>query len=188
MKCSIFSILVIVLLARLAVLQAAEPPLTFPDPMPQCYHLTARASQIDPRARSHPEINFVFEKGGKAADTENASVDTRVKPQGKLVIWLMGYSAPLFERVNSYGLHAIGVHYANGWFGKFGNATPPDDDKFLGKIRLEAATGEQATVETTSSESTAADDGAGAVAAAVADGRMRRQIAVIRGRQEMVDD
>jgi hypothetical protein len=51
-------------------------------------------------------------------------------------------SAPLFERVNSYGLHAIRVHYANGWFGKFGNAAPPTDDKFLGKIRLEAATGE----------------------------------------------
>ena len=69
-------------------------------------------------------------------------MDTRVKPQGKLVIWLMGYSPPLFERVNSYGLHAIQVHYANGWFGKFGNAAPPGDDQFLGKIRLEAATGE----------------------------------------------
>jgi hypothetical protein len=69
-------------------------------------------------------------------------VDTSVRPQGKLVIWLMGHSAPLFERVNSYGLHALRVHYANGWFGKFGNAAPPDDDKFLGKIRLEAAMGE----------------------------------------------
>ena len=121
---------------------AAEPPLTFRDRTPQRYELTARASQIDPRARPHPEIDFVFEKGGKPADMENASVDTRVKPQGKLVIWLMGYSPPLFERVNSYGLHAIQVHYANGWFGKFGNAAPPGDDKFLGKIRLEAATGE----------------------------------------------
>ena len=73
---------------------------------------------------------------------ENASVNTRVNPQGKLVIWLMGYSTPLFERVNSYGLHAIQVHYANGWFKKFGSAAPPGDDKFLGKIRLEAATGE----------------------------------------------
>ena len=55
----------------------------------------------------------------------------------------MGHSAPLFERVNSYGLHAIQVHYANGWFGKFGKEPAPgDDDKFLGKIRLEAATGE----------------------------------------------
>jgi hypothetical protein len=69
-------------------------------------------------------------------------VDTRVEPQGKLVIWLMGYSGPLFERVSGYGLHVIRVHYANGWFGKFSRQAPPTDDKFLGKIRLEAATGE----------------------------------------------
>ena len=124
------------------VCPAAEAPLKFSDPKPQRYDLTARASQIDPRARPHPEIDFVFEKGGKPADTERASVDTHVVPQGRLVIWLMGHNATLFDRVNSYGLHAIQVHYANGWFGKFGNAAPPTDDKFLGKIRLEAATGE----------------------------------------------
>jgi len=121
---------------------AADAPLTFNDPKPHRYELTGRASQIDPRTRPHPEIDFVFEKDGKPADVENASVDTRVPPQGKLVIWLMGYSAPLFERVNSYGLHAIRVHYANGWFGKLGNAAPPGDTQFLGNIRLEAATGE----------------------------------------------
>ena len=130
------------LLSPLAALRAAEAPLTFNDPSPKRYELTARASVVDPRARPHPEIDFVFEKDGKTADTENATVDTRIKPQGKLVIWLMGYSAPLFERVNSYGLHAIRVHYANGWFGQFGKEPPPADDKFLGKIRLEAATGE----------------------------------------------
>jgi len=124
---------------------AAERPLVFRDPRPQRYELTARAGQIDPRARPHPEIDFVFEKDGKPADLENASVDTRVKPQGKLVIWLMGYSGPLFERVNSYGLHAMRVHYANGWFPKFGSAAPPGDDKFLGRIRLEAATGEDSS-------------------------------------------
>jgi hypothetical protein len=59
----------------------------------------------------------------------------------------MGYSGPLFERVNSYGLHAIQVSYANGWFGKFGKEPPPADDKFLGKIRLEAATGEDFSPE-----------------------------------------
>jgi hypothetical protein len=37
------------------------------------------------------------------------------------------------------------VHYANAWFGKFGKEPPPADDKFLGKIRLEAATGEDFT-------------------------------------------
>lgn len=121
---------------------AADAPLKFKDREPQRYTFTARASELDPRVQAHPEIEFLLEKGGKPADVENATVDTRVKPQGKLVIWLMGMSAPLFERVNSYGLHAIQVSYANGWFGKFGNAAPADDDKFLGKIRLEAATGE----------------------------------------------
>lgn len=128
--------------APLVALHAADAPLVFNDPKADRYELTVRASRIDPRARPHPEIDFLFQKGGKPADLENASVDTRVKPQGKLVIWLMGYSGPLFERVNSYGLHAVRVHYANRWFRKFGNAAPPTDDKFLGKIRLEAATGE----------------------------------------------
>ena len=137
---SLFCLLIVQLLAPVAY--AAEVPLTFNDPKPQRYELTARASVLDSRAKPHPELDFVFEKGGKPADIENASVDTRMKPQGKLVIWLMGHSAPLFERVNSYGLHAIRVHYANGWFGKFGNQSPGDDGMLLGKIRLEAATGE----------------------------------------------
>lgn len=54
----------------------------------------------------------------------------------------MGHSAGLFERVNSYGLHAIRVHYANGWFGKFGNQSPGADGMLNGNIRLEAAMGE----------------------------------------------
>ncbi len=126
---------------------SAEVPLTFNDAAAKRYDLTARASVIDARAKAHPEISFVFEKDGKPQDIERATVDTRVAPQGKLVIWLMGYSAPLFERVNSYGLHAIQVHYANGWFGKFGNAEPVDDDQFLGNIRLEAATGQDFSKE-----------------------------------------
>lgn len=122
-------------------LHAGDPP-AYRDATPKRYDLTARASQIDPRAKAHPEINFVFEKAGKPQDVQNACVDTRVKPQGKLVIWLMGNSQPLFERLSGYGLHAIRVHYANGWFGQFGNKSPGTDGKFLGKIRLEAATGE----------------------------------------------
>ena len=129
-------------LIRLSTLHAADAPLIFTDSTPQRYEFSARASEIDPRARSHPEIDFVFEKNGKPADGEHASVDTRVKPAGKLVIWLMGDNASLFEHVNGYGLHAIQVHYANGWFSQFGKEPPPADDKFLGKIRLEAATGE----------------------------------------------
>src|SRR5687768_15959299 len=52
----------------------------------------------------------------------------------------MGYNGQLFDRISSYGLHGIQVHYANGWFGKL-NKEPPPDDKYLGRIRLEAATG-----------------------------------------------
>ncbi len=76
--------------------------------------------------------------------TLNKRVSIRAfAPQGKLlVIWLMGHNGQLFERINSYGLHAIQVSYANGWFGKFGKEPPPKDEYFLGKIRLEAATGE----------------------------------------------
>lgn len=121
--------------------RAADEPLTWRDSTPQQYRLTARASEIDAAARPHPEIDFVFEKDGKPQDVQHACVDTRVAPRGRLVIWLMGHSQPLFDRLSGYGLHAIRVHYANGWFGKFGTEPPPADDKFLGRIRLEAATG-----------------------------------------------
>ncbi len=115
---------------------------SFDDPEPQAYRLTARASKLDPEAREHPEIDFVFQKKDKPADEQHGWVDTRVPPQGKLVIWLMGHNAGLFERLNSYGLHAIQVHYANGWFGKLSKLAPADDTTYLGRIRLEAATGE----------------------------------------------
>jgi hypothetical protein len=130
------------LLALAASASAADAPLKFNDPAPKRYELTARASAVDSRVQPHPEINYLLEKDGKPLDTEQASVDTRVAPQGKLVIWLMGYNKDLFEHVNSYGMHAIGVYYARGWFDKFGKEPPPADEQFLGKIRLEAATGE----------------------------------------------
>lgn len=132
----------VLLFVSWAQLQAADVPPTYSDPKPQRYELTARASQLDPRAKPHPEIDFVFEKDGKPQDVQHAIIDTRVASRGKLVIWLMGNSQPLFERVSGYGMHMIRVHYANGWFGQFGNKAPANDDKFLGKIRLEAATGE----------------------------------------------
>lgn len=129
------------LLALSCGLHAAEKN-EFNDPKPQRYELTKRASEIDARAKEHPEIGFVFaDKKGKPQDVQHASVDTRVKPQGKLVIWLMGHSAGLFERWNSYGLHAIQPHYANRWFGLI-PAERRDNGKTLGDIRLEAATGE----------------------------------------------
>lgn len=120
---------------------ALPPSLKYNDPKPQRYDLTARAGEIDSRAKEHPEIDFVFNKAGKPADIEHACVDTRVAPRGKLVIWLMGHNQALFDRVSGYGLHAIQVHYANGWFGKL-NMEPPPPGEYLGKIRLEAATGE----------------------------------------------
>jgi hypothetical protein len=132
---------VVVLIAHASPLRADESLLKYDDPKPQRYDLTARASAIDPRAKSHPEIDFVLEKDGKPQDAEGAAVDTRVKPVGRLVIWLMGNNPALFDRVTGYGMHAIHVHYARGWFPKFGDAAPPGDTNFLGKIRLEAATG-----------------------------------------------
>lgn len=122
-------------------LRASDAPPAYADPNPQRYNLTARASAIDPRVKSHPEIDFVLEKDGKPQDVQGAAVDTRVAPRGRLVIWLMGSSPALFDEVTGYGLHAIHVHYARGWFPTFGNAAPPGDTTFLGKIRLEAATG-----------------------------------------------
>ena len=119
----------------------ARAKLSYRDKTPKRYDLTARASMIDPRAKPHPEINFLFEKDGKPQDVQHAAVDTRVAPRGKLVIWLMGHNQALFDRTASYGLHAIQPHYANGWFSKL-NKEPPPDDKYLGRIRLEAATGE----------------------------------------------
>ncbi|MBL4884850.1 MAG: hypothetical protein JKY95_09990 [Planctomycetaceae bacterium] len=104
------------------------------------YQLTARASEIDSRAREYPEIGFVFEAGGKVQDLEHAAVDTRVKPRGKLVIWMMNYNERLFDRLASYGLYSIQVHYANRWFSKVCRENPVGET-CRGNVRLEAATG-----------------------------------------------
>jgi hypothetical protein len=109
------------------------------------HDLTARASAIDNRAKAHPEIGLLLEKDGKPQDTEHASVDTRVPSQGKLVIWLMGYNKDLFDHLDGYGLHSIQIHYARDWFGKLYSGPPPRNDLFLSNIRLEAATGEDAS-------------------------------------------
>ncbi len=118
----------------------AAPP--YADKQPQKYDVTKRASEIDPRAKEHPEIDFRFaDAKGKPADVQHAVVDTRVPPQGRLVIWLMGHSAGVSDRVSSYGLHYVQVSYANKWFG----LVPKDrlnDGATLGDIRLEAATGD----------------------------------------------
>jgi hypothetical protein len=125
-----------------AVSAQTSQPHSFNDPKPQLYNLTGRASVIDARVKSHPEIDFLIEsKPGTPADVQHASVDTRIAPRGKLVIWLMGHNQQLFDRVSSYGLHAIQVHYANRWFSICCKGNPVGEH-CRGNIRLEAATGE----------------------------------------------
>ncbi|TWU15011.1 hypothetical protein Pla52o_55480 [Novipirellula galeiformis] len=117
-----------------------EPTTAWDDPSPQRYQFRVRASEIDSRTGEYPKIGFVSGSREKPADMEFASVDTRVAPQGKLAIWLMGHNSGLFERLNEYGIHAIGVSYARGWFGKLAQPRPADAYA-RGRIRLEAATG-----------------------------------------------
>jgi len=111
------------------------------------YKIQARASKIDPRVKSYPEIGFVLKStSGKTQDLQNASVDTRVTPRGRLAIWLMAPNQPLFDRLNSYGIHAIQVHYARQWFSKCCQQRPVSED-CRGDMRLEAATGEDHSEE-----------------------------------------
>ncbi|UUO08536.1 SGNH/GDSL hydrolase family protein [Blastopirellula sp. J2-11] len=113
--------------------------------LPQKFHLSVRASEINPDAQAHPELGFIFQDDkGKPQDVQHAMVDTRAAQRGKLVIWLMGYNGGLFDRITSYGLHGIQPHYANRWFGTL-KAKDRDDGVSLGKIRLEAATGEDSS-------------------------------------------
>ena len=135
MKCNLPWLLVV--MASAAFAQEQVKPSTG-----RRHDLQARASEIDPRAKQHPEIGFVFaDEKGKAKDIQHAVVDTRVASRGRLVIWLMGHNQGLFESIASYGLHGIQPHYANGWFSKI-DPIRRDDGKTLGKIRLEAATGQ----------------------------------------------
>ena len=110
----------------------------------QRFDLSKRASEIDPRAQEHPEIKFTFtDDKGKPADLQHAVVDTRVLSQGKLVIWLMAHNQGLFERISSYGYHGIQPHYSNGWFAGLTKSQYEDGSgTAIGKVRLEAATGE----------------------------------------------
>ncbi len=99
--------------------------------------VSARASAIDSRASERPEIGFVFEKDGKPQDVQHAAVNLEAPLRGQLVIWLMAYNEPLFERLASYGYHAIQPHYARQWF----SIVKPADRLARGLVRLEAATG-----------------------------------------------
>lgn len=104
--------------------------------------VSVRASEIDPRVKAYPEIGFlVTQSNGKPADMQQAWFDPSVNSRGQLVIWLMAHKPELFERVTGYGLHAMRVHYANGWFGKC-CLSKPVGPTCRGDIRIEAATGE----------------------------------------------
>jgi len=130
-------------LASLTTGLRAEPAPKFDDPKPQAYHLTVRASEVDPAAKSYPDIGFNLDGKGKPADVETADVDTRVAPRGQLVVWLMGHNQLIADRANGYGYHHVSVHYARGWFSKFN--TVPADRQHLGNIRLEATAGVDAS-------------------------------------------
>ena len=58
-------------LLTLAALPAA-------DPAPKRHDLKARASNIDRKAKEHPEIGFAFGTAAKPLDLQHACVDTRV--------------------------------------------------------------------------------------------------------------
>ena len=153
MKISKLPILVLLLISTCngapATGQTNQPrQLSFSDPQSQHYRLTARASEIDHRVKAHPAIGFLIESNGRPADLQHASVDTRVAPRGKLVIWLMAHNSELFDRVNSYGIHAIRVHYANKWFSICCQEKPVGEN-CRGNIRLEAATGEDFSADVT---------------------------------------
>lgn len=108
--------------------------------------LQARASELDPGAREYPEINYEFGSAEKPQDGQFASVDPAVAPRGELVIWLMAPNDALFERLNRYGLHVIQPHYARAWFGLLCQPSPADGEA-RGKVRLEAATGDDVSPE-----------------------------------------
>ncbi|MCM2372388.1 BPSS1187 family protein [Aporhodopirellula aestuarii] len=111
------------------------------------FEANVRASVIDPRVRAYPEIDFLIDQpDGKPADLQQAWYDPRVPSRGRLVIWLMAHNSPLFERLTGYGLHAMRVHYANRWFSKCCQQTPVDPE-CRGNLRLEAATGLDASDE-----------------------------------------
>ena len=59
-------VILVTLLCLFAVAPLSAKTLKFRDRDPKRYELSARASEIDPRAKSHPGIDFTFEtKEGK---------------------------------------------------------------------------------------------------------------------------
>jgi len=130
---------------HLFILLLFAMPLFAQDKEGKKYKITARASEIDQRTKEYPDIGYVFSNKGKAADKQLAMVDTAVPSSGRLVIWLMAPPTALFDRLNSYGHHAIQVTYARQWFGQMDKKRQPGDDDHFSGLRLEAATGKDHT-------------------------------------------
>ncbi len=148
MKFFAFTPLVFAVIAMPLAAQEKEKAITFKDNEPRAYFLEARASEIDSRVMSYPEINFVIEgKTGKPADLQFAAVDTRVEPRGEIVIWLMGNKPELFNLLNSYGIHVIAPNYARSWFSILCQDKKPIGPQDRGNVRLEAATGKDFSEE-----------------------------------------
>lgn len=144
-SCAIASVLLTVTVT--ASLAVADQPTTPTDANAPRVEVKIRASEIDSRVKSYPEIGYLIETAdGKPADVEHAWVDPNVPARGRLVIWLMGHNPPLFERLTSYGLHAINVQYARQWFSVCCQETPVDPE-CRGDVRLEATTGIDASDE-----------------------------------------
>ena len=110
------------------------------DSDPKRYQLVVRASEVDPEIGEYPSIAFTRGTDDRPNDLQHASVDTRYESKGKLVLWLMSHNEELFERLNQYGMHAMSVHYARGWFSKLCQPQPATP-LARGQVRLEAATG-----------------------------------------------
>ena len=98
------------------------------------HETSVRASEINPLAKEHPELNFTFaEVKGKHQDLQRAIVDTRVASRDRLVIWLMSYNGELSKYLSGLGLHLIQPHYANRWFSTVPKETH-DTGECLGNI------------------------------------------------------
>lgn len=133
-----FALSLLFVLSPATVLFAAKPKI---EVEAKVYELATRASTLDPRAGSYPEIKFLLTgKNGEPEDQESSRVDTRVASRERLVIWLMAPNKELFERLNGYGLHVIQPDYARDWFSSCCQEDPVSPD-CRGNLRLEVATG-----------------------------------------------
>jgi len=97
--------------------ESAAP--AYADKTPKRYPPDQNAPAKSIRARASTRgFRFVFQGKGRQGCRTSSTRRRHARGAGRrLVIWMMGYGAPLFDRLGGRGLHAIQVHYANKWFG-----------------------------------------------------------------------